>query len=247
MSAELRTPPGILLLMHDVPQDIDEDFNRWYPEEHFEERLSIPGIEAVQRYRACGSQPAYMVLYRSRRVEDFVSAAYRNVLEHPTPRTTRILSRFQNVVRAACRETWRSHEDALGSTMVVVQCKAIASKEDLARDYVEHRLAHALEGSGCMVSMSLCEADAELTSASNSDIVRRGKPDHYVDWVLLVDGYDPVKLALAMHREVMCCDSQRDGLLIGSLTRYELMCSLARKPADSAASETKPVAFADAN
>lgn len=226
MSIERETPPGLLLLMHDIPAEIDEDFNRWYPEEHFSERLAVPGMRSVRRYRAIGSQPAYMIVYRSSSIEDFVSPAYREVLERPTPRTKRILTRFENVVRAVCRETWRNSASAIGGSMIVVQCKAIEGKEDAARSYIREELAQNLIKSGCMVSMSLCEADAEITSASNSEIVRRAMPDHYVDWVLLVEGYDPAKLSLALHREVLQCDSQRHGLLIGSLTRYELMCAL---------------------
>ncbi len=226
MTTERESPPGLMLLMHDIPAEIDEDFNRWYPEEHFQERLGVPGMRSVRRYRAIGSQPAYMIVYRSSTIEDFISPAYREVLQRPTPRTQRILTRFQNVVRAVCRETWRNSGNAIGGSMIVVQCKAIDGKEDVARRYIKEQLAQNLIKSGCMVSMSLCESDAEITSSSNSEIVRRALPDHYVDWVLLVEGYDPAKLSLALHREVLQCDSQRNGLLMGSLTRYELMCAL---------------------
>jgi len=225
-TTEHDTPPGLLLLMHDIPREIDEDFNKWYTEEHFSERLAVPGMRSVRRYRAIGSQPAYMIVYRSDSIDDFVSPAYRAVLDKPTSRSQRILTRFQNVVRAVGRETWRNSESSVGGSMIVVQCKAVEGKEDLARKYIKEQLAQNLVDSGCMVSMSLCESDADITSASNSDIVRRAMPDHYVDWVLLVEGYDPAKLALALHREVLQCDSQRNALLMGSLTRYELMCAL---------------------
>ncbi|MBF6990827.1 DUF4286 family protein [Cupriavidus sp. IK-TO18] len=223
MNIDLDTPPGMLLLMHDVPAEIDEEFNRWYPDEHFAERLALPGFQSVRRYRAVGGQPTYMVIYRCDSIMGFLSPAYRHVLENPTPRTKNILMRFQNVVRATCRETWRS-SNAIGGCMIVVQCKAIEGKEEIARNFIKGKLAESLVRSGGMVTMSLCESDAEITSSSNSDIVRRGMPNHYADWVILVEGYDPVRLSLALHQEVLRCDSQRDGLLLGSLTRYELMC-----------------------
>ncbi|WP_151448709.1 DUF4286 family protein [Lacisediminimonas profundi] len=215
--------PGLLLLMHDIPEEMDQEFNRWYPDEHFAERLALPGFRSVRRYRAVGGQPAYMVIYRCQSIIDLISPSYRQVLENPTPRSRAILSSFQNVVRAACREVWRSGI-AIGGSMIVVQCKAIEGKEDVARSFIRGRFAEHLKESGCMVSMSLCESDAEITSSSNSELVRRALPDHYVDWVLLIESYDPVRLSLALHSEVLQCDSQRDGLLIGSLTRYELMC-----------------------
>jgi hypothetical protein len=42
--------------------------------------------------------------------------------------------------------------------------------------------------------------------------------------VLLVEGYNRASLSLALHREALLCDGQRDDLLLGAMMRYELMC-----------------------
>ena len=215
--------PGLLLVMNDIPADLDEEFNLWYHEEHIAERLALPNLMSARRYRAVGSQPAYMVIYKCETIRALTSPSYRTVLDNPTERTRNILPQMQNVIRAACSETWTSG-DAIGGSAVIVQCKPVEGREMDARRFIQNTFAERLKQSGCMVSMSLWESNAEVTAASNSETARRASPDHYADWVLLIESYDPVRLSLALHSEVLRCDGQRDGLLIGWLIRYELMC-----------------------
>ena len=215
--------PGLLVVMSDIPADLDQEFNQWYHEEHLAERLALPGFLCARRYRSVGSQPNYMVVYKCETIYALASPQYRKVLDNPTDRTRHILPRMKNVIRAACRETWTS-SDAVGGSAIIVQCKAVEGREKDARRFIKEIFAERLKKSGCMVSMSLWESDAEVTDASNSETTKRASPDHYADWVLLVESYDPVRLSLALHGEALQCDSQRDGLLIGSLMRYELMC-----------------------
>ena len=218
-----KNVPGLLLVMNDIPPELEVDFNRWYHDEHLAERLALPGFVSARRYRAVGGQPAYMVVYKCETIEALTSSAYRQVLDNPTERTGKILPRLQNVIRAACRETWSSGDD-IGGSAIIVQCKAKEGREDKARDFIKNGLATRLRESGCMMSMSLWESDAKVTAASSSDTARRASPDHYADWVLLIESYDLSCLALVLHNETLACDGERDGLLIGSLTRYELMC-----------------------
>lgn len=215
--------PGLLLVMNDIPADLEDDFNHWYHEEHLSERLALPGFISARRYRAVGGQPAYMVVYKCDTIGTLTSPSYRYVLDNPTDLTRKILPKLQNVVRAACRETWSSG-DAIGGSAIIVQCKAKEGRESEARDFIKNSFAPRLKQSGCMVSMSLWESDAGATAASNSDTARRTSPDHYADWVLLIESYDLARIALELHSAVLACDGGRDGLLIGSLTRYELMC-----------------------
>lgn len=215
--------PGLLLVMNDVPQELDEEFNHWYHTERLEDRLSIPGFNWARRYRAVDGQPEYMVVYQCQSIDVLESAAYRHRLDNPNENATKFLPKLQNVTRAACRQTW-TLDHAIGGSAIVVQCNAAEGRKEDARRFVKHSLAERLKESGCMVSMSLWEADSYVTATSTSEIVKRASPDHYADWVILVEGYDLARLSLALHGEMHRCDAQRDGLLIGSLTRYELMC-----------------------
>ena len=47
-----RKGNGLLMVWCEVPDEIEDEFNRWYNEEHIEERLSVPGILSAARYEA---------------------------------------------------------------------------------------------------------------------------------------------------------------------------------------------------
>ena len=51
---------GLLMVWTDVPADKEEDFNRWYNEEHLAERLSVPGFLSAARYEAVKSGPSIL-------------------------------------------------------------------------------------------------------------------------------------------------------------------------------------------
>lgn len=54
---------GLLLVMMDIDPSREDEFNRWYEEEHVPERLAIPGFHRARRYRAVHGAPKYLALY----------------------------------------------------------------------------------------------------------------------------------------------------------------------------------------
>ena len=48
---------GLLMVFVDVPENVEDEFNRWYNEEHIAERLSIPGVLNAARYVAVRGGP----------------------------------------------------------------------------------------------------------------------------------------------------------------------------------------------
>ena len=51
---------GLLMVWADVPADKEDDFNRWYNEEHMAERLSVPGFLDAARYEAVKNGPKHL-------------------------------------------------------------------------------------------------------------------------------------------------------------------------------------------
>jgi hypothetical protein len=51
---------GLLMVYADVPAALEDEFNRWYDEEHIAERLSIPGVLDAARYVAVRGGPKYL-------------------------------------------------------------------------------------------------------------------------------------------------------------------------------------------
>ena len=56
-------PKGLLLMMTDIDPVNEEDFNRWYEEEHLDERMAIPGFINARRFQAIEGGPKYLALY----------------------------------------------------------------------------------------------------------------------------------------------------------------------------------------
>ena len=81
---------GLLLLYADVPAEMEDDFNRWYNEEHLEERLSVPGFLSAARYEAVSGSPKYLACYELESPEVMQSEAYFKQRDNPTEWSKRI-------------------------------------------------------------------------------------------------------------------------------------------------------------
>lgn len=91
---------GLLLVMTDIEPAFEDEFNRWYEEEHLGERMAIPGFLSARRFRAIEGAPKYLALYDLETPEVLQSAAYRHVAgAGKSAWTKRMESRFINARR----------------------------------------------------------------------------------------------------------------------------------------------------
>ena len=81
---------GLLMVWVDVPDEIEDEFNRWYNEEHVPERLAIPGILSAARYEAVSSGPKHLAFYELESSAVLESAEYLRVRDNPTEWTKRM-------------------------------------------------------------------------------------------------------------------------------------------------------------
>lgn len=75
---------GLLMVYVDVPEDLEEEFNRWYDEEHIPERLSIPGVLSAARYVAVRGGPKYLACYELTEPDAYFSDTWQHYLHNPT-------------------------------------------------------------------------------------------------------------------------------------------------------------------
>ena len=75
---------GLLMVWCEAPDEIEDEFNRWYNEEHIEERLSIPGILSAARYEAVVSGPKHLAVYELESSAVMESEAYLKVRAKPS-------------------------------------------------------------------------------------------------------------------------------------------------------------------
>ena len=75
---------GLLMVYSDVAPEHEDEFNRWYNEEHIPERLSIPGMLSAARYTAVQGSPKYLACYELAGPEAWSSEAWQRWLINPT-------------------------------------------------------------------------------------------------------------------------------------------------------------------
>lgn len=93
-------PKGLLLVMTDIDPANEEDLNRWYEEEHLDERLSIPGFISARRFQALEGGPKYLALYDLESPDVLQSAPYRHFVgTGKSAWTKRMEGQFRNFHR----------------------------------------------------------------------------------------------------------------------------------------------------
>jgi len=214
--------PGVLLVLNDVVEAVEEEFNRWYQQQHVPERLAVRGFRTARRYHAVDGQPAYMAVYECESIDVLKSKAYLERLANPTDWTRKIMPGFRNMLRSACRETW-SLGAGIGGAAIVVQCKPVPGREDAARRHIQDGLAPALMQSACLARMSLWEADAEATGGPSPEAILRGGADKSADWIVFLESYDLGKTSAALPAQLAAGAAAESGLSVDSWTRYRLI------------------------
>lgn len=86
---------GLLFVMMDIASEYDEEFNRWYNEEHLPERRSCAGFLSAKRYEAVEGSPKYLASYDLKGVDVLESPSYRALTAEISPWTKRIGSLLQ--------------------------------------------------------------------------------------------------------------------------------------------------------
>ncbi|MCC6209873.1 MAG: hypothetical protein IT513_02405 [Burkholderiales bacterium] len=67
---------AVMVMMTDVSDGLEAEYNRWYNEIHLPEVLTVPGVLSGRRFRICGEGIRYMALYELESAEVVTSPAY---------------------------------------------------------------------------------------------------------------------------------------------------------------------------
>ena len=67
---------GLLMVWADIPPGKEEEFNRWYNEEHIGDLLAIPGFLNAARYVAVSGGPKYLACYELESPQVLENEAY---------------------------------------------------------------------------------------------------------------------------------------------------------------------------
>ncbi len=92
---------GLLLTLTEPPAAMQEEFNAWYDQEHFPERLAIPGFRSAQRWVRGGT---YLATYELDSLGVLQSPAYLARYQNQTPWSRRCLEKCVTFKRWACEQ-----------------------------------------------------------------------------------------------------------------------------------------------
>lgn len=99
---------GVLAIWNDIHDGRTGEFEFWYKNEHFPERLAVPGFRLGRRYEAIASAPRYFCFYLADTPGVLNSGPYLERLNDPTPLTRLVMVHgFANMNRTVCRRAAR--------------------------------------------------------------------------------------------------------------------------------------------
>ncbi len=75
---------GMLAVWCDIPETLENEFNRWYNQEHVFERLSVPGVLSAARYESVVSGPKHLAIYELESPHVLKSDEYLNLRNNPS-------------------------------------------------------------------------------------------------------------------------------------------------------------------
>jgi hypothetical protein len=95
---------GILALWNDCEASHEDAYEAWYQGEHLAERRAVPGFRRGRRMQSLADSPGYFTYYETVGPDVLFSLVYRQLLDHLSPETERIMREtFRNMSRTVCR------------------------------------------------------------------------------------------------------------------------------------------------
>jgi len=198
---------AILAVWHDVPPDIEDDFNAWYLREHIPERTTVPGLSRGRRYRSDEGFPRYMAFYEATSMDVLTKGPYRTQLDNPTAWTQRLLPRYRFAQRGLCDVAGSIGEGMGGAVAVVHLTPADAPR---LRKWVTETLLHEMHALPDVAAAHLWTLAPGEPRSPTSALSERAEPDHPIDWVVVVETME-VASANAIRDAILARDPKAHG------------------------------------
>jgi hypothetical protein len=187
---------GALLIWHDPAPEIESDYNEWHSKEHMYERVGVPGFRRGQRGVALTGTPKYFNFYE---VDDFntlTSQPYLDRLNDPSPWTRRVAPHMRNNSRTLCRVTasFGAGVPAFWATILVSPAPGADAR---MRMWLAQKALPELVGRPGVLGAHLVEGERSGSGTDTAEKRLRSGGNEFVDWAILVAGYDSEVLAAA--------------------------------------------------
>lgn len=92
--------PGVMIAMFDIPEALDDEFNKWYDEEHIPEKVGqVPGFLRARRYKALDGRPNYLCIYELEDIDVVENPTYLSNYRSGSPTTERMKAKAKTFYR----------------------------------------------------------------------------------------------------------------------------------------------------
>ncbi len=189
---------GCFVAWFDVPAGRERDHDEWHTHEHMIERVAIPGFQRGLRYRSLTHNPRLCVIYLAESVETFISPAYIQRLNNPTPWTSKIMPLFRSMSRTLCSVAI-THGHGIGGYLATIQLSPGPEGPERLKIWLAAELARLSRQSG-LCGAHLVQGDRAASQTKTQEVILRGQPDAVADWIVLIEGYDRESVEHTLHR-----------------------------------------------
>lgn len=200
---------GMLITLTEVKSRDEADFNEWYNREHIDERVSLPGFHRARRYVAVKGSPKYLATYECDSVGDLATPGYLQLLANQTAWSQAVMARFTRFNRMTLRiQVDLTH--GIGGAITCIRFVPDVRRRNALSEWLEGTaLPKAIARKG-MLGGFAGENDIDVANAPVQDKSMDHPKALDAEWVVLLEGADPVSTAAAA----------RDGFKLSSLKRF---------------------------
>lgn len=211
--------------------EAEDDFNRWYVEEHMAERVGLPGFLRGRRCRAVRGAPRYFAFYEAEGVDVFRSPAYLGRLNNPTDWTRRVMPTVRNFTRGVYRlaHTVGGTEHPEGaSALVTLRLEPSPGREEALRARYRDAALTEMTAIPGVLSAALFEGDREATGGFTEERKLIGATATAPPFLCVCEVRDAAVADGAAWRDLLAPDGPARGDAVGRVTEgvYRLLHAL---------------------
>jgi hypothetical protein len=93
--------PGMMIAMFDIPDELEDDFNEWYNEEHVPEKVGrVPGFLRARRYKSLDGRPNHVCVYELEDISVVTDPTYLGNYKSGSERTVFFKSKARTFYRS---------------------------------------------------------------------------------------------------------------------------------------------------
>jgi len=185
---ESNVRPGVLAVWNSRDDGIAELYEDWYINQHFPERVGLPGWQFGRRFEAVDAATPFFTYYHLATTSAAFSGAYLARLNAPTPETVTVMRNWADMTRTCCDIALERGETS-GALAVVARfyttpdmCALTCIAESL---WMSGQRADGLRRAWPLRVQLWQMAEMEAPQTNERDV--RSEPDREVQATLVVD------------------------------------------------------------